>query len=174
MESATPAWALAAAYWLHMLATVVWVGGLAALSWLVLPAARAGRGLADAAYSEFLGRLFQRLQWVGWFSLAILTGTGMFQMSANVNYQGVLAIENSWALAILIKHFAIGVMVLASAYATWGIGPQLQRLAFLQSAGGTVDAARLDQLRLQEQRLMQVNFALSLIVLALTAWARVS
>ena len=33
-----PAWALAITYWLHLLATVTWVGSLAAISFLVLPA----------------------------------------------------------------------------------------------------------------------------------------
>ncbi len=38
-------WALSLAYWLHMLATVAWIGGLVTLCMLVLPAARlvAGR-----------------------------------------------------------------------------------------------------------------------------------
>jgi uncharacterized membrane protein len=32
----TPAgWALTLAYWLHLLATVVWIGGLTTLAWLV-------------------------------------------------------------------------------------------------------------------------------------------
>ena len=33
-----PVWALALTYWAHMLATVLWLGSLASLSLLVLPA----------------------------------------------------------------------------------------------------------------------------------------
>ena len=36
----TPVWALSIAYWLHMLATILWIGGLTALSIIVLPAAK--------------------------------------------------------------------------------------------------------------------------------------
>ena len=36
----TPQWAMMIAFWLHMLATVVWLGGQAALSLLVLPIGR--------------------------------------------------------------------------------------------------------------------------------------
>ena len=34
-----PGWALSVVYWLHMLATVIWIGGLAALTLLILPTA---------------------------------------------------------------------------------------------------------------------------------------
>ena len=38
MIAAPPAWALAITYWLHLLATVTWIGSLAGISFLVLPA----------------------------------------------------------------------------------------------------------------------------------------
>ena len=51
-------------YWLHLLATVVWIGGLASMALIVLPAAR--RSLDDSAFAGFLGRVQERLtRWVG-------------------------------------------------------------------------------------------------------------
>ena len=123
MESST--WALWLAYWLHMLATVVWIGGLAALAIFVLPAAR--RALDPPAYAAFLTNLQQRFDPLGWFSLAILAATGMFQMSASPSYQGFLAIENRWAAAILIKHLFFFGMAGLSAYLTWGLMPKIDR-----------------------------------------------
>ena len=80
----TPAWALALIYWIHMLATVLWLGSLAALSLLVLPAVRK----VDAkSQSILLAAIQKRLDPLGWFSLALLLATGMFQMSANPNYE---------------------------------------------------------------------------------------
>ena len=38
MITTPPSWALALTYWLHLLATVTWVGSLAGISFLVLPA----------------------------------------------------------------------------------------------------------------------------------------
>jgi uncharacterized membrane protein len=76
-------WALALAYWLHLLATVTWIGGLVTLAWIV-PAAR--RSLSLEAYQTLVGKLQSRLQSLGWFSLVILAGTGMFQLSANSHY----------------------------------------------------------------------------------------
>ena len=165
-----PPLVLAAAYWLHMLATVIWLGGLSALAFLVLPAA--GRALDAGSYTAFLAQLQRRLQQVGWFSLAVLTVTGMFQMSSNPSYGGFLEINNPWAMAILAKHAVIGLMIAVAAYMTWGVFPALQRMAFLQAAGRPVSGEQAGRLRRQEKLILAINLALSALVLLLTAIAR--
>ncbi len=166
-------WALTAAYWLHMLATVVWIGGLAALSLFVLPAAR--RSLDAKSYTAFLVDLQRKFDPLAWFSLLLLAGTGLFQMSANPKYQGFLRVNDAWAAAILIKHVLFIGMTILSAYLTWGLLPGLRRAAMQQSleAQGKptskIDGGGLAQ---QERRLMGLNLALGILVLALTAAAR--
>jgi len=166
-----PDWALTLAYWLHMLATVVWIGGLTALALLVLPAAR--QTLDAKAFAALLESLQRRLDPIGWFCLAALVATGMFQMSANPNYGGLLAVNNQWAVAILIKHLVFLLMVGLSAYSTWMLFPQMRRaalrLAKSQSETDALSAARLQQ---QEANLMRVNLVLGVLILALTAAAR--
>ena len=115
-----------------MLATVVWIGGLAALTLLVLPAAR--KTLDAGAYANLLKAIQRRLDPLGWICLLILAVTGMFQMSASPNYQGFLEIGSRWAAAILIKHLVFFAMILVSGYLTWGLLPRLQRLALLPGA----------------------------------------
>lgn len=169
-EQAVSPLPLAVAYWLHMLATVAWLGGLAGMALFVLPAAR--KTLDPAAYSMFLGHIQPRLQNVAWFSLALLSVTGLFQMSANPSYEGFLAVNNTWAMAILVKHLVIGLMVLTSAYVTWGLLPVIKRTAMLRAAGGTVDPAEAARLEKRELLLLNVNLVLSVVVLLLTALAR--
>ncbi len=176
-STSTPLWGVSLAYWLHMLATVVWIGGLSSLALVVLPAA--SRMLDDAAYATLLGDLQRRLDTLGWFSLAVLTGTGLIQMSASPNYQGFLAISNRWAAAILIKHLVIVVMVGVSAAITWGVLPGLRRAALrvgqAGSAAASADPERIRQVKRASQantRLIRINLILSVIVLALTAIAR--
>jgi uncharacterized membrane protein len=159
-------------YWLHMLATVAWIGGQTTLAVLVLPAAR--KTISGASrYPEFIGQLSRRLQLTGWLSLVVLTATGLFQMSSNSSYQGFLAITNPWATAILLKHLVIGVLVLSSAYLTWGLTPTLERMILLRAHGKGSPVA-LGALQRREERLIQINLAISVIVLLLTAWARSS
>ncbi len=166
----TPAWALAVIYALHMLATVVWIGGLAALIILVLPAAQ--RALDMKAYAALLDNIQRRLDPLGWFCLIVLAATGLFQMSANPNYHGFLAITNRWAVAIFLKHGVYLLMVGVNAYITGWLLPGLRRAALRLSQGK--DAPAADSLRRQNILLLRLNLVLAVLILALTALARAS
>jgi len=168
-ETAAPPLFLAIAYWLHMLATVVWIGALASISLLVLPAAR--RTLSADQLSKFLTALQKRLSPLAWFSLAVLLGTGMFQMSANPNYQGFMSINNSWAVAILVKHILFLAMIVLAAYQTWWLMPALQR-SLLARRSQNVSEPQTTRLQVQETRIVGTNLALGVLVLLLTAFAR--
>jgi len=168
MQQTASALGLTITYWLHMLATVVWVGGQSALVLLVLPAA--GRALEPSAYARLLGALQQRLDPIGWFCLLVLVGTGLFQMSESPHYEGFLTIHTTWAAAILIKHLVFFCMVGVSAWTTWGVLPVLRRSTLLKAKGKEApDAVRLQRRSLL---LLRVNLVLSIAVLALTALAR--
>lgn len=163
-------WALSIVYWFHMLATVIWIGSLASLALVVLPAAQ--RSLEDQAYSGFLDALQRRLDPLGWFCLVVLAGTGMFQLSANENYQGFLAINNPWAVAIFLKHGVYFLMIAVSAYLTWGMLPQVRRELLRLSQGK--EAPDLARAQRRIVWLLRLNFLLAVVVLAFTAVARVS
>src|SRR5512136_415843 len=116
-------WVLSLVFWLHMTATVIWIGGLAALAIFVLPAAR--RVLEAESYAVFLSSLQRRFDPIAWFCLAVLAGSGMIQMGASPHYRGFLVIRDSWATAILLKHLVFISMACLSAYLTWGLMPRL-------------------------------------------------
>jgi uncharacterized membrane protein len=166
-----PSWALSLAYWLHMLATVVWIGSLATLALVVLPAAR--KALSAQSYADLIGQIQRRLDPLAWFSLVLLAGTGMLQMSANPNYGGFLAIDNRWAVAILIKHILFFLMAGVSVFMTWGVLPELRRLALRQARGLENENSQASQALLKrEVWLLRINLILGVLVLALTAIAR--
>lgn len=163
-------WALSLVYWLHMLATIVWIGSLAGLTILFLPAAR--QSLDSKKFAEMLAGIQRRLDPLGWISLLVLVGTGMFQMSANPNYEGFLAVNNSWAVAILLKHIVFAIMIGISAYLTWGLLPKLGRTVLRQAQGK--DSPDEQGLLKQDTFLLGLNLILGVVVLALTALARAS
>lgn len=165
-----PFWGLSLTYWLHMVATVVWIGGLVALVILVLPVAK--RALDAKTYPVFLEHLQRRLDPLGWISLAVLLATGLFQMSANPNYEGLLSISNQWAVSILVKHILFGGMILISAYMTWWLLPSLRRIELMREKGLETQAA--EKLANREAWLLRANLILGLLILGLTAIARVS
>ena len=170
METQVSTLGLSLAYWLHMLSTVVWLGGLSSLALLILPAGR--KSLDERSFANLLEAVQRRLDPIGWFCLILLTGTGMFQMSASPNYTGFLAIGNLWATAILLKHIVFFLMIGSSAWMTWGILPALRRSALRLSQGKEDPQAAV--LYRRNQRLLWLNLALSILVLALTALARAS
>ncbi|TFH34349.1 MAG: hypothetical protein E4G99_09680 [Anaerolineales bacterium] len=163
-----PLWALSSVYALHMLATVVWIGGILYQSLFLLPVIRSTK--EPAAALTLLERLRQRFQPAAWLSLAVLIVTGLIQMVANSNYQGFLAFENTWARAILIKHIALGVMILLATYQSFILYPRLTRSLLLQSHGKDLQPP-FEKIGV-EALLIHLNVLLSIIVLLLTSIAR--
>lgn len=166
----TPFWALSLAYWLHMMATVAWIGGLVTLVVLVLPVAR--RVLESDSYAIFLEQVQRRLDPLGWLSLAVLLATGLIQLSANPNYEVFLSISNRWAVVIFIKHILFFGMIGVSAYLTWGILPSLRRIALMRAKG--IQALDANKLQKRETLLVRINLFLGILILGLTSLARVS
>ncbi len=154
--------ALTIAFWLHMTATIVWIGGIFYQALIVNPALE--------RFPDQRGRLAEdlrrRFQPLAWLSLFVLIGTGLLQMSGNPNYEGLFAFSNPWSRAILAKHLTIGLMTLVAAYQTWVLNPRLSRLALMQ------EAAASDQVASKISRLNRVSLVSGLLVLGLTALAR--
>lgn len=170
MITSPPTWALALTYWLHLLATVTWVGSLAGVSFLVLPAMK--RSLPPDTQLVFIEAMQKRLEPIAWFSMSLLLLTGLFQMSVNPHYDGFLSTSTQWSLAILTKHILGIVMVVVSALQTWEVIPAIRRAIILSKKSKNVE--ELDRLRGREIMLLRMNFGLSILILLATAFARAS
>ena len=163
-----PTWAIALTYWLHMLATATWVGSLAAIALLILPAMR--RTLDAETQLVFIEAMQRRLEPIAWFSISLLVLTGLFQMSVNSHYDGFLAISTQWSLAILAKHILGVIMIVVSAIQTWEVIPAIRRAILISKKNK--EAANLDSLRKREINLIRINFGISTLILLATAFAR--
>ena len=165
-----PTWVLTLIYWLHMLATVVWVGSLAAISLLVLPSIK--RTLDPDSQLVLIEALQKRLEPIAWFSISLLIITGLFQMSVNPHYDGFLSTSTQWSLAILTKHILGVLMVVTSAIQTWEVIPAIRRAIIMSKK--IKNAEELDSLRRREILLLRINFGLSVLILGASAVARTS
>ena len=168
MITAPPAWALALTYWLHLLATVTWIGSLASISFLVLPAMQ--RSLNPETQLVFIEAMQKRLEPIAWFSMSLLVLTGLFQISVNPHYDGFLSISTQWSLAILTKHLLGIIMVVVSAIQTWEVIPAIRRAIIRSKKSQNAD--ELEVLRRREVFLLRVNFGLSILILLATSFAR--
>ena len=163
------AWILAIIYWLHMLATVTWIGSLAAINLLVLPASTRTLKLVDQL--SFIAALQKRLEPLAWFCMGLLLVTGLFQLSTSPHYDGFLNTSTQWSLAILIKHGLAIIMVVVSAIQTWEVLPAIHRTLMKKEKAGEGD---LEKLQKKELLILRINLLLSALILAATAYARVS
>ncbi len=159
---------LSALYWIHILATVAWLGSQAAMLFWILPLGE--RYLPPEQRVAHAARTLKQILPWQWLSATLLLATGMFQMSANTNYEGLLAITNRWAVAILLKHLAYGGMLGVNAWLSLRTSPALQRAALLLANGR--EAPEAGGLQRAARRWLWVNVALGVVVLGLTALAR--
>lgn len=159
-------WILALSYWIHLLATVVWLGGMALLALVAWPALRQGT-LAD---NQWLAMQKQFTPWAN-ISLVLLLITGFVQMTNDPNYSGFLAVDSVWAWAILLKHVAFAALVLLTAYVQFALHPAMSRLALLVEKRPQLAAAEQARLSRREGQLLWLNLACAAVVLLLTAVA---
>lgn len=166
LDISIPLWVLTLSYWFHLLATVVWLGGLISMAVVAWPAVR--NHVLDAGQ---WARLQKRFTPWAHASLVVLWITGFVQMSADPNYEGFLSFQGLWAQAILIKHLAVIGMMIFGIYLQWRVQPALARLAILEKKHPKTAAAEREKYTLQEDRLLRLNLVCAVAVLFFTALA---
>lgn len=159
-------WVLVASYWVHLLSTVIWLGGMALMAFIAWPALR--RGTLEANQWFALQQRF--LPWVN-ASLVLLLVTGFIQMTNDANYEGFLVINSTWAWAMLLKHIAFIGMVVLAFYLQFILYPAIARARLLTANKPELAAAEQEKQTRQEVRLLRINLACAALVLFFTAMA---
>ncbi len=160
---------LALSLFIHILATVIWIGGLLITLILVYPEVR--RVLEDTPQLyRLLSRLRQRFYPMSNLCVVALWVTGLFQMTNAPQYDGFLTFDNTWSRVMLLKHLFVVLMIVAGLMLQYGVTPRLERTS-LQLEHNKGDVAVWKTLRTQEVRLTMVNAALGVAVLACSALA---
>ena len=163
-----PSPVVAIAYALHMVATVVWIGGLVFLAFVSAPLLSRLPAAEREAAREISARRFVP---AAWLCLAVFVVTGLTQMSASPGYVGLLVVRDTWSAAILVKHLVVGAMAVILAYQTWILHPRFERAAL---GLAPVDPGAPARWRRLDVRLLRASAILGLVVLLLTAVARAS
>lgn len=90
-------------YWLHTVATVIFIGHFVLLAVLYLPA------LADDGTA--LSRISKRSRSWLYASLIVFAVTGVYLTFVDPYYKGIGNFTNFWAIMMLVKHILILVMI---------------------------------------------------------------
>lgn len=160
-----PTFVLALNYWLHLLATVVWIGGLAMLALVVWPGIIAASEQDAAGVRRLFDRIERRFQPLANISLAVLLVTGLIQMDGDPRYEGFLVIRNDWSRVMLIKHGVVAIMIGVTGVVQAVLLPEMRRASLLADKGAADDSTSRNRLK----RLSLINLALGVLVLLLTA-----
>jgi len=138
---------------LHNLFTAAWIGGMMALLWITLPAAR--RALPQGASRQaFVSDAQKRLSVLATVSMIGLAITGVLLSRRSPLYAGPLAWSNTYSILLSVKHvLVIGMVALGlwRRYRQWPSGKP-----------DSVSIARRSVL------LLQINVALGIIVLLIS------
>ncbi len=159
-------WILSISYWIHLLATVVWLGDIALSALMAWPALRAG----SLEHNQWFQLQRRFVPWAN-ASLALLLVTGFIQMTNDENYTGFLSVDSLWAWAILIKHIAVLGMILVASYAQLRLYPAMDRALLLAQQKPALAAEEQRNLVRTDSRLLRINLLCAAGVLFFTAMA---
>lgn len=107
---------------------------------------------------------------IGWLLIMVLGATGMFQMSANPNYGGLLQVNSIWAIVLFIKHALIVILIVLMAIQSFYLIPAIQRGEWMKfkNEPNTGSNSQAKNLRMLGLRLEAVVFILILIATGVT------
>ncbi len=111
---------------LHLLATVVWVGGMATNILVTLPSTR--EVLEPAVFGRFIGAIMKRFRLIAYVSIITLLVCGVLLTLVNENFVGG-PFDNAWSQLILAKHLFVAALVLLTVYSFEVLAPKVAKLA---------------------------------------------
>ncbi len=147
---------LAGSYWLHLIATIIWLGGIAFVLFVAIPSAKQVLG---AEAGKMTGEISKRFTPMANYSILLLIVTGIVLTAANNKFSGIINFANSWYLVLIAKHLFVFGMVAIHFYRGLALAPRIARTE-LASAKASLQKLSLN--------LVKVNFCLGLIVLLLS------
>ncbi|HKU41886.1 MAG TPA: DUF4149 domain-containing protein [Polyangiales bacterium] len=127
--------------WLHILAAVVWIGGMTFLVLVLVPWLRSNRTRAAGILTD-TGRRFRTIGWIC-FGLLLVTGT-VNLWARGVRPENMLSVsfwQSPFAHALALKLTLFALVLLVSALHDFWLGPRASQL--MRDAPGSQVAERL-------------------------------
>jgi len=138
----------------HDLFTVFWVGGLAAMVLVTMPAVKATL-TPGPVMKDFLNKLQKRQSILVYISMVGLAVTGMMLSQSNSNFTGLFRFDQPFSILLSLKHIAMALMVIIT----------LARSLVVHPANAEKVEPRRQKLSMM---MILVNFILGVVILLLT------
>lgn len=151
--------------WLHLLATTVWIGGMAFNIWVLRPSLSI---MEPTKRIQLVGAVLKRFIYFAWVSIGALIFTGIFlgRESSEV------LLSSNYGIALIFKHAIVTGMVVIVALVSFVLFPKL-RMFLSELDVKAYEATKLPQeltaLLGKIVALVKLNLTLGVIVLLVTA-----
>ncbi len=121
---------LSLSYWLHSLATVVFIGYFVVVATIVLPV------LSKPEDGPALSKVSKRSRWWMYGALLFFLVTGVYLTLVDPQYMGIGNFRSAWAVLMLVKHLLLVIMAgMAGWYnAILRVGPQMMANRSVEAA----------------------------------------
>ncbi len=107
---------------LHLLATVSWIGGIIFMNLVLFPAQTA---IDPGQRGKLFGAVVKRFTVIVWVSVIILLLTGLYKTPSSMLFNP----ESRFGLWLTVKHIAILFMIIFGLLLTFVLSPKLRKLA---------------------------------------------
>ncbi len=121
---------------LHDLFTVIWIGGMASMALVTIPAARATLGKGPEL-KTLMGVIQKRQNVLVYVSIAGLALTGFLLSKRNPSFSSLFSFENGFSVLLSLKHIAMIVMIIIALYRNFsltlpaGAGSRHEKTSFI-------------------------------------------
>ncbi len=146
-------------YWLHLLATVTWIGGITFILFVAIPSSRQVLG---AEAGKLMGEISKRFTPLANYSIILLVATGIALTVLNEQFSGIRIFRNNWSFVLTLKHFLVFGMIVVHFYRGLVLTPKI---------GRTASATEKISLQKLSLKLVKTNFVLGVMVLLLSGIA---
>lgn len=143
-------------YWLHLLATVIWIGAMIILMVIIIPSAK--QILKDElTYNRFLKVIGKKITLLVNIAILILIVTGIF-LGILINLESM----NDFII-LVVKHILVSIMVGIHIGRIFLIAPRLERKSKVDSKNSS-----FKRLKSLQMNLVWLNLILGLIIVFLS------
>jgi copper resistance protein D len=150
----------------HIVAAIVWVGGMLFLPLVLVPVVRREEPRLRAALMSAVGHRFRT---VGWVAIVTLLVTGVWNLrNRRLPWETILSgdlFSGTWGRILAVKLALVAVVLALSVVHDFVLGPRSTRLAQQRDAAGAVQ--RAERLRRWASWLGRMNALLALAIVFL-------
>lgn len=109
-------------HFLHLVATVTWIGGMIFLHYILMPAQK---DIKPEEGGKLFGIVAKRFTIAAWSSTIVLIVTGLIKAPSDALFD----LSTHFSLWLAIKHLLIVLMIIGGLLITFGLAPKMSRLA---------------------------------------------